>query len=85
MQQIPRFQLRGPVRQPFFVNKERKIDARLFSKGLRKMKISQPNGSQVGPGIPDSALMFAQLRDVLAAEDSAVMPQEYEYRRPVLP
>lgn len=49
------------------------------------MKISQTNGCERGSCIPDFPLMFAQLRDVLTAEDSTVMPKKDQYGWTVFP
>jgi hypothetical protein len=45
------------------------------------MTISQSDGGQVGSLVSEGLLAFAQLRDVLAAEDSSIVPKEDDYGR----
>jgi hypothetical protein len=44
------------------------------------MTVSETHGSQRGAAILESLLVGAQLRDVLAAENSTVMPQKNNHR-----
>jgi hypothetical protein len=43
------------------------------------MTISQSDGGKRSTFLTEGLLAFAQLRDVLAAKDSCVVPQEYDY------
>jgi hypothetical protein len=52
---------------------------------LRIAQIAQPDGRQRSSLIPKCLLMITQLRDVLAAENSAIVAKKRNYRRPVLP
>jgi hypothetical protein len=38
--------------------------------------VTQPDGGQAGAFMVELGLVFAQLRDVLAAEDSPIVPQK---------
>jgi hypothetical protein len=49
------------------------------------MHIAESNRSQRGSGAPEVVLVFAQLRDVLAAKDSAIMPKEDHHGGTILP
>jgi hypothetical protein len=49
------------------------------------MHIAESNCCQRGSGAPEIVLMFAQLRDVLAAKDSAIMTKENDHGGTVLP
>src|SRR5258708_15371264 len=43
------------------------------------MTVPQSDGGKRGTLLAEGLLAFAQLRDVLAAKDSSVVPQEYDY------
>lgn len=75
----------GSVRLPLFVNQQRKSYAGLVTKGSRIGQIAQSNGGQACFLVRKRLLVIAQLRDVLTAENSPVMPKEDNYRRPTLP
>jgi hypothetical protein len=49
------------------------------------MHIAESNRGQRCSGAPEVVLVFAQLRDVLAAKDSAIMPKEDNHCGTVLP
>jgi hypothetical protein len=85
MQHVGRFQLRRLIRQALFIHQQGKIYAGFLPKELRVTKVSQADRRQRCPCIPDLSFVFTQLRDVLSAEDSTVMPQENQHRSPMLP
>ena len=43
------------------------------------MHVAEADGGEGGPELPELVLVLAQLRDLLTAEDSAVVPQENNY------
>jgi hypothetical protein len=43
------------------------------------MTITQSDGGKRSTFLAEGQLTLAQLRDVLAAKDSSIMPQEYDY------
>jgi hypothetical protein len=45
------------------------------------MAITQSDGGKRSTFLAEGLLAFAQLRDMLAAEDSSVVPQECDYGR----
>jgi hypothetical protein len=82
---ISRFQGCGLVGFPFSIDQQWKRDTGLITKEAGIMYIPEPHRSQRGSGSPEVVLVFAQLRDVLAAKDSAIMPKEDHYGGTVLP
>jgi hypothetical protein len=85
VKQISRFQGRGFVGFPFSIDQQWKRDTGLITKEAGVMNIAESNRCQRGSGTPEVILVLAQLRDVLAAKDSAVMPKEDDYGGTVLP
>ena len=75
----------GAVRQPFLVDQQRERNARILAEQARVVRVAQSDGRQVGVPFAESLLVCAQLRDVLAAEDSTIVPQEDHHRRLPLP
>ena len=76
VKQVCALQFGGAVRGAFHVNEKRERDASLFAECTRIVKIAHPNRREIRSARLDFALMLAQLRDVLAAEHSAVVAQE---------
>jgi|SRR5208282_2759357 len=64
-----------------FVNQKWKSDSTLGAESLRIVQVTKPYGGQARPFVEESLLVFAQLRDVLAAKDSAVVAEERNHRR----
>ena len=67
------------------VNQQRELDSGVFAKEPGVLPISQANHRQNCPALFELQLMFAQLRYVLAAEDSSVVPQENQDSRLLRP
>src|SRR5712692_8068979 len=61
---------------PPLVNQQRESDSGLPAKEARIAPVAQPDGSQARALLLEFPLVRAQLRDVLAAEHSAVMAEE---------
>jgi hypothetical protein len=70
------FQFDGLIGFAALVDQQGEFYSGFFPEGLCVMRIAQAYGGQPGSFIAECRLKFAQLRDVLAAEDSAVMTQE---------
>ena len=85
MQKIGRLQARGTISQPFFVDQQWKVDARLFAEQRSVMRVSQADCSQSGAFALEFGFVLAQLRDVLAAEDSPIVAKENNHGRVRLP
>ena len=85
VKQICALQFGGAVCGAFYINQERKRDSSIFPECTGIVKIAHPNRREIGSARLDFTLMLAQLRDMLAAEHSAVMAQEYDDSRLRLP
>jgi hypothetical protein len=76
---------RGAIRFPLRIDEQRKRDAGLLAKNARVVLVTQPYGCEIRASSSEFRLVLAQLRDVLAAEHSAIMPQKYHHRRTIRP
>jgi hypothetical protein len=85
VKQVRALQFGGVVCGAFYINQERKCDAGLVAECARIVKIAHTNCREIGSARLDFTLMLAQLRDVLAAEHSAVVAQEDDDGRLRLP
>jgi|SRR5690348_11982047 hypothetical protein len=85
MQNISRFQACRPIRNSLFIDEQRERDAGLFPKEICVIEIAQPDRRQLSSFIMETGLVFAQLRDVLAAKNSPIVPQEDQNRGSSLP
>ena len=61
-----------------FVNQKRKFDTCLITECARVALITQAHRSQTCSGIFEGIFLLAQLRDMLAAEDSTIMAEEHQ-------
>jgi hypothetical protein len=66
--------LRSFVRVPFGIDQQGKHDAALLAKQPSIIQITQSDRGQRSSCLPELVLLFAQLRNVLAAENSAIVP-----------
>jgi hypothetical protein len=85
VQQVPGFQSRGLVGSAIGIDEQRKFDAGFFAEEAGIAHVAQANGGQTGSGLAEFLFVAAQLRDVLAAEDSTVVAQEDNDRGIFLP
>jgi len=85
MKQVPRFQLRSSVGGPLGIDQQRERDTAFLAKQVGIVQVAQSNRRQPGSGLLKLVFVLAQLRDMLAAEDSAVVPQEDNYSGIPLP
>lgn len=76
MQEVSEPQLRRAISLARFVYQKWKGDTRFLAKHPRISAISQSNCGQSGSYVSKRLLVFAQLRDVLAAKDSPVVPEK---------
>jgi len=60
------------------VNQEGKHDTGLLAKEAGIIQVAQADGRQCGSRFLELVFVLAQLRDVLAAEDSTVVAQEHD-------
>ena len=82
----------GSVAQPdsfvglaFVIDQKRELDAVFFAKEFGVARVAQSNGGQVGAFPLELFFEFAQLRDMLSAEDSTIVAKEYQHGRCALP
>lgn len=82
----------GSVAQPdsfvghtLVVDQKREVDAGFFAKEPRIAHVAQPNHGQMSAFAMELCFEFAQLRDMLAAEDSTVVAKKDQDGRAVLP
>ena len=68
-----------------FVNQQRKCDAGFVAELAGVVAIAESDGGQRRSTRFELALVFAQLRDMLAAENSAIVAQEDDHSRAILP
>ncbi len=87
MQQVRGFQSRGSISQPLLVDQQGKRDPRFLAEKSRVLAVPQSDGGQPGPGslFLEGFLVLAQLRDMLTAENSAIVSQKYDDRRTARP
>lgn len=81
MEDVGLLQAEGPVALEGVVDEQGKINATFGAEGTRILHTPEPDGESARPSRLDLRFMRAQLRDVLAAEDSAPMAQENDDRR----
>jgi hypothetical protein len=80
MQDVRLPQSHGQVCHALLVDQQRKRDAGLFTKCPRIRPIPQPDSCEI-----QLVLVFAQLRDMLAAEDSSIVTEKDHHGRRRLP
>lgn len=78
-------QARHTVGLPLLVNEQGKCDARLLAEQPGIIQVAQSDGGQARTVLMELPLVSAQLRDVLAAEDSTVVPKEGDHRGTIGP
>ena len=75
------FQAEATVRQKMLIDEKREIDAGICSKTPCVIHAAKPDSNHASAAAPDLGFLRAQLRDVLAAEDSTPVSQEGDNRR----
>jgi hypothetical protein len=85
MKEIGGLQLRCAIGLTLLVNKEGKSDGSLLAKLPRINGVTEPNCGENRPLVTKGLFVFAQLRDVLAAKDSAVVTQKNHDRGSFVP
>jgi hypothetical protein len=79
MQQVRIAQTGRAIGLALLVDQQRKCNARILTEQACVVCVAQANGRQVGAPLTECLLVFAQLRDVLAAEDSTIVAQKDDY------
>jgi hypothetical protein len=85
MEQIRRAESRGFISLAMVVDQKRELDSRFFAKNASVVGVTQADGSQRSTFVPEGLLVFAQLRDMLAAKNSSVMAEKNEHGGTVSP
>ena len=76
MKQRCRSQSHGSIGFSVFVDQQREVDAGVFAEYAGLVRVAKTDGGEVRAPLLELWLIFAQLRDVLATEDSTVVTQE---------
>ena len=85
MEQGSGSQARRAICLPALVDQKRKRDAGLFAEEARIVPVAQPDGGETGPFFTEFPFVLAQLRSMLAAEDSTVVTKKNDNRRAISP
>jgi len=85
VEQIGRPKPGRPVSLSLFVDKKGKPDAGFFTKRACVVPVAKTDGRQTRACGMKCCLVLAQLRDVLAAKDSAIVPEKNKNRGAGLP
>ena len=75
----------GFIGLAFVIDQQRKLDAGFFAEKPGIGGIAQSDYSEMSAFFLELGFEFAQLRDMLSAEDSTVVAKEDHYGRPTLP
>ena len=67
------------------IDEKRELDASFLAEELGIAVITQPDDSQMSAFLLEFGFKFAQLRDMLSAEDSTVMTKKDHHGRSTLP
>ena len=78
-------EVRGLVGAARFVDQQGEGDPGLLAEAAGVGGAAQPDGGKGGAGFLDLRLVVAQLRDMVAAEDSPVVAQHDQHRRSCFP
>ena len=81
MKQMRALQFHCLISLALFVHQQRKGDSGLAAEGAGIAAIAKPNRGQASSSLSKCRFVRAQLRNVFAAEDSTVVPQEDDHRR----
>jgi hypothetical protein len=79
MQKIRRPEAGGAISESLLVHKQRKRDSSLLAKEAGVAHIAEADGRDTGALGSERLLMVAQLRNMLAAEDSSIVAKEDDH------
>ena len=85
VKQIGRAQVGHGVSLAMFVDKQGKVDPRFFAENAGVITVAKTDSGERSAFVPKGWFVFAQLRDVCAAKNSAVVPQKNDDGGPALP
>jgi hypothetical protein len=78
-------QANGFIGLALVINQKWKLDAGFLSKEFGITHVAQANGRKTRAFLFELVFKFAQLRDMLTAEDSTIVAKEDQHRRSALP
>ena len=73
MERVAKPQSGNAISNAFFIDEQRERDAGLLPEQVAIVLVTQPDGGNAGSFMVKFRLVLAQLRDMLAAEDSAIV------------
>jgi len=85
MQDRALLQPHGAIRLPLGIDQKWEVDSRLLAKNLSIVSVAQAYSGKPRAFTAECFFMAAQLRDVLAAENSSVVAKKDDHRRAVGP
>ncbi len=81
MEEIRGAESSGLISLAIVIDQERKLNSRFLAKHASVVGVTQADRGQRCSFIPEGLFVFAQLRDMFAAENSSVMAEKDEYSR----
>jgi hypothetical protein len=81
MQEIRGLQIRRVISLASLVDQKRKSDTCFFAKYSRIIAVAQSDRGKSGSFVTEGLPVFAQLRDMLAAKNSAIMAEKNQHGR----
>jgi hypothetical protein len=85
VKQVGDAQVGDGISLALFVDQQRKIDAGFFAENTGIVAVAEADGCQGSTFIEKGLLVFAQLRDVLAAKNSSKVAKKNDNRRVAMP
>ncbi len=79
MKKVRVAQAGGAIGETVFIDEEGKMDAGIVAEHAGVIRVGQADGGKIRASRLNLVFVFAQLRDVLTAEDSTVMAQKHDY------
>jgi hypothetical protein len=85
VQQISGAQVSDGISLALFVDQQGKRDSRFFAENSCIVSVAKADGGKRSAFVPEGLFVFAQLRGVLAAKNSAIVAKKNDDGRPALP
>ena len=76
VQQIGGTQISDSIRLAFFIHEQGESDAGFFAEKAGVVAVAEADGGERSAFVQEGLLVFAQLRDVFAAKDSAIVAKK---------
>jgi hypothetical protein len=81
----PASQPSGPICAQLGIDEQGPVDVHFIAETLGEQTCTVADDHELGSKTPDLRKLFAQLRDLLAAEDSTEVSDEDQHHRPLFP